>query len=206
MNYEMTKQKWQGAGLIIAACSAILPTFFMKDQEFTIAGGLMIILSVPFSIIGFTGIFEKFKITMPSYTVWGFALYLFGAVASVNFGMRGVFDEIFGIDIRQLTAATQRHPAAFTLAFFVIGPAFPITLIILGINLYRKKLVKRYLPILLLLGGICFPLSRITRIAGLMHLCDLLVAIPLLIIGLSLLRKNDERKSAQKQISGYPEK
>jgi hypothetical protein len=188
MKYESAKQKVQGISLIITALSAIAATFFMEKQEFTTVGGAIIILTTPFSIFGFSGIFGKFKTEMPYYANWGFILYLFGAVASVNFGMRGVFGEFFGITLSDLENATQQHPLAFTLLFFAIGPAFPLSLLLIGINLWRKKLDKRWIATLLIIGALSFPPSRISRMEALMHLSDLLLFIPYMAMGLKMIK------------------
>jgi hypothetical protein len=95
---------------------------FMLGQEFTAVGGMIMILSVPFSIFGFNGLFEKFKKKMPHYANWGWMLFLFGAAATINFGMRGVLSEIFGITITDLEVASVQHPVIFTAIFFAIGP------------------------------------------------------------------------------------
>ncbi|WP_316811277.1 hypothetical protein [Pedobacter heparinus] len=191
MRHQTIKQKWQGMSLIISATAMVAATFFMRGQEFTATGGIIMILTVPFSIFGFNGIFEKFSKMMPAYVHWGFLLYLFGAVATVNFGMRGVFNELFGITIPDLEIATRQHPAIFTLVFFAIGPAFPLSILLLGINLYRKKLSRRWIALLLILGAISFPPSRVSRVEVLMHLCDLLLFIPMVAIGLKMIKNKE---------------
>ncbi len=125
-------------------------------------------------------------------------LYLFGAVATVSFGLRGVFGEVFGITIADLEVATRTHPAIFTLIFFAIGPAFPLSILLLGINLYRKKLASRWVAVLLVIAALCFPPSRISRMEELMHLCDLLLFIPLVAIGFDFLKKT---KAAEEQVN-----
>ncbi len=71
MKYETVKQKWHGISLITSAIAMVTATFFMADQEFTAIGGIIMMLTVPFSIIGFGGIFEKFRYDMPLYASWG---------------------------------------------------------------------------------------------------------------------------------------
>ena len=169
MKHSVINNKWQGISVIISVLAMTTATFFMVDQEFTSAGGIMMIFSVPFGIFGFSTIYEKFRSAMPAYTNWGFLLYLFGAVATVNFGLRGVFSEIFVITMADQEVATVEHPAIFTFIFFAIGPAFPLSILLLGINLYRKKLAKRWISVLLIIAAILFPPSRISRIDALTH-------------------------------------
>ncbi len=194
MKYEIMKQKWRGISLIISAIAALIATFFMRGQEFTAIGGIIMILTVPFSIAGFSTIFEKFRTEMPWYANWGFILYLFGAVASVNFGLRGVFGEVFELNIAQLELATKQHPGIFMLIFFAIGPAYPLSILLLGINLFRKKLAAKWITILLIMAAISFPPSRISRIPELMHLCDLLLSIPLFAIGIDTIRSGNKNR------------
>jgi hypothetical protein len=76
--------------------------------------------------------------------------------------------------------------------FWLSGPAFPISILILGIMLSVKKAVPVWCGILLSLGGLLFPVSRILRIESVAHVVDLLMLIPAWYIAAVILTKNQK--------------
>jgi hypothetical protein len=64
-------------------------------------------------------------------------------------------------------------------------------LLVLGITLLRTKAVAAWIAILLFIGAIAFPASRIPRIEWIAHIADILLLVPTVAMGITLLKKNN---------------
>ena len=159
-------------------------TFFWTDGEYGVTGGTVLALATVFWIMAFITLFDKLKSEMPLYTSIGLVVAIYGCIAGNNFGMVGVFSEAFDISHDTYLNAASEYPLGFNLLLFWSGPLFPLSLLVLGVNLMRKKVVPPWVGIMICLGAIAFPASRIPRIEMMAHAADLLIAIPLIFIGL----------------------
>lgn len=114
---------------------------------------------------------------------------LYGVVCGgTAFAFRGLFTEIYGISPAVALQSLNAHPFVANAIFWIAGPAFPVSLLILGIVLIRTKTVPLWVGILLVFGGAIFPISRIPRIALIAHAADVLLLIPMWYIGVRLLQ------------------
>ena len=180
-----TMSSWiLGISMILAPVIFGTSTFFWNNGEYGIIGGTILVLSMMFWIPAFIGLFDFLKDKMPTYSSIGFLIATYGCISGVNFGMVGVFSEAFQIPHDVYLGEAARHPLAFNLLLFWSGPLFPLSLLVLGVNLLRKKVVPSWTAILICVGAVAFPLSRIPRIEILAHIADILLAIPLFYIGL----------------------
>ena len=176
--------KLLGAALIIAPLLFGASTFFWQGEEYGITGGTLLVLSMIFWIPAFMALFLPLTTALPVYSSIGFLLALWGCISGATFGFAGVVLEAFHISHAAYLQAAADHPLAFNLLLFWPGPLFPLSLLVLGIMLLRKRKIKRWAGILICLGTLAFPVSRILRIEGLAHLADLLLAVPLVYLGL----------------------
>jgi hypothetical protein len=62
-------------------------------------------------------------------------------------------------------------------------------MLILGIQMLRKKVVPLGIALLLCIAGIAFPVSRISRIEIIAHIADLALLVPCLYISFKGLHK-----------------
>jgi hypothetical protein len=176
--------KLLGSSMIIAPLVFSASTFFWKNGEYGITGGTILVLSMVLWIPAFIGLFDLLKDKMPIYTSIGFLIATYGCISGVNFGMVGVFSEAFQISHEAYLSEVARQPLAFNLLLMWSGPLFPLSLLVLGINLLRKKVVPSWTAVMICVGALAFPISRILRIAVVAHIADMLLFIPLLYIGL----------------------
>jgi hypothetical protein len=95
-----------------------------------------------------------------------------------------VFLSVFGISHDTYLSIVADHSLSFNLLLFWPGPLFPLSLLVLGVNLSRRKVIPLWTGILICLGALAFPVSRISRIEMVAHLSDLLLAIPVAHLGL----------------------
>jgi len=125
--------------------------------------------------------------------VWGKAIAIFGcACGGISFGLEGMFAEMFNISHPAMLQALAQHPVAANIVFWLPGPAFPISILILGIMLCVKKVVPVWCGIILSVGGLLFPVSRILRIESVAHVVDFLMLIPAWYIAAVALTKNQK--------------
>jgi hypothetical protein len=187
---EMTvDSKSLGSSMIMAPFIFGASTFYWKNGEYGITGGTILVLSMVFWIPAFIGLFEFLKDKMPTYTSIGFLIATYGCISGVCFGMVGVFSEAFEISHDAYLGEVANQPLAFNLLLMWSGPLFPMSLLVLGVNLFRKKVVPSWSAVMICIGALAFPLSRIPRIEVVAHIADLLLAIPLSYIGSQYLLK-----------------
>lgn len=172
-----------GLSLIAAPLVFAASTFFWKEGQYGVTGGTLINLSQVPWIISFIVLFDKLKLEMPRYASVGLIVAIYGCLSGANFGFVGVYGEAFQIPHKTYLETFLHYPLSANLLLFWPGPLFPLSLLVLGIVLIRRKKVDLWLGILLCLGAIAFPLSRIPRMESIAHAVDFLLAIPLVIIG-----------------------
>ncbi|GAB4037212.1 hypothetical protein [Spirosoma gilvum] len=188
-NGTPSEQRVWGISMILAPLLFLVSTFYWQDGEYTIIGGTLLVVATVFWIPALTGLFAKLKHTMPTYASWGALIAQFGAISGNNFGMRGIYAQVFGISKETLLREAAIHSVSFNITMFMAGPLFPLSLLVLGIQLTRKRLVPVWVGLLLCAGAIAFPVSRISRIDVIAHVADLLLFIPIAYLGWQLLTK-----------------
>lgn len=124
---------------------------------------------------------------MPNYAGWGLLTAIVGFISGVGFAFTGVYTEIFSISHESYIAGFSKYPVASNLLLFQTGPLAPLSLIVLGIVFLKTRVVKLHVGLLIALGGIAFPLSRISRIEWVAHFADTLLLIPLAELGINIL-------------------
>jgi len=114
---------------------------------------------------------------LPNYAAWGFLVATIGCFAGNNFGFLGLLESAIQIPEAQQRAGMEQHAGAFVATLFVPGLLFPLSLLVLGIQLIRARQVPLWVGILLCLGAIGFPASRIGRIQALAHIDDVVLLV-----------------------------
>ena len=126
---------------------------------------------------------------MPRYAVWGLWIAVFGCISGVCFAFLGYLATVFNISHEQYLNSLSHYPVTSQILLFASGPLFPLSILVLGINLMLKRSVPAWISILFCVAAIAFPLSRIPRIAWMAHVADLAMFIPSYAIGWEILRK-----------------
>jgi hypothetical protein len=187
--------KFSGFALIVAPLLFGASTFFWQNGEYGITGGVLIALSMVFWIPAFYALFGLLKNQMPFYYSIGLLLAIYGCcLGGVGFGFLGFFSKAFNISHQSYIETLAQYPLSSNLLLFWSGPLFPLSLLVLSINLIRKKLVAVWLGVLLAIGAIAFPVSRIPRIELVAHLADLLIAIPAITLGYKFIMMESEEQ------------
>jgi hypothetical protein len=179
------------AALILAPLLLALSTFLWNRGEYGVAGGTLLGLSTVFWIGCFAVLFGLLRRKFPIYSSLGFIIAVYGCLGGANFGIAGVFSETFGISHREFLQGAAGHPMGFNLLLFWPGPLFPLSLLVLGIQLARKRVIPGWVAAMVCLGALAFPVSRIPRIEWIAHTADVLLAIPLFYLGCRGMFSND---------------
>jgi hypothetical protein len=173
-----------GVSMLLGPLLFSASTFYWNDGEYGVQGGLLLSLSLVFWIMVFVGLFERLKNTMPAYAGWGLLVAIYGSVSGVCFAFMGVISEAFIIPHETFLSTANKYSNAFNLLLFWPGPLFPLSILVLGVVLWRKKIIPPWTGFLMIMGGIAFPLSRIPRIEWLAHLADVLLVVPIVYMGI----------------------
>ena len=179
-----------GLSLIAGPALFALSSFAWRpDGEYGVTAGATLVMGSVFWIIAFVGIFGELRSRAPRYAAWGLLGGVYGAVCGgAAFAFQGLFVELHRVTHQQSLAALNEHPVVANAIFWVGGPAFPLTLLVLGIVLARTGAVPWWTGATLALGGALFPVARIPRIELVAHGVDLLMLIPAVSMGWNVLR------------------
>lgn len=192
---KITDNKLYGLGITLAQLITILSTFIWNENgRHSINGSVLVFFSSFLWVFGFLGLFELLKKKYPIYSRVGLVYAIYGAMGGVAFAFEGLYSVIFNVSDKIGVEAAELFPLQMNLVLFWAGPAFPLTLLIYGIMLVISKKFKYWVGVLISLGGILFPISRILRISWVAHLDDIILLIPVLFIA-NVLWNNEEIKS-----------
>jgi hypothetical protein len=176
-----------GLSLILAPLVMFISSFFWVNGEYGVTGGTILILSTVFWIMAMIHLFGLLKIRMPGVAPWGLLIAIFGFVSGALFGFVGVLTEIFGISHQTYLDAFAKYPVSTGLLLFWPGPLAPLSFILLGVFFLRTKTTRSWVAVMLIVGGLAFPASRISRNESLAHVADIDLLIPLSYLGMQIL-------------------
>jgi hypothetical protein len=189
MNPTRTDKCFWYVCLIIGQSLQLISTFFWNENgRHSIDGPVLIILAMVFWAVGFIGLFDLFREKLPWYSRIGLPYAFYGCLGGAAFGFEGLYSAIFNVSDKIGVEAHGRFPLQMNLVLFWAGPAFPLTLLVLGILMVIKKIAPWWIGSLMSLGAIAFPLSRIMRIQNVAHLADVLLFAPLILLMLLVLK------------------
>lgn len=192
MESKLQRQIWIFT-LIAAPLLLCIAQFFWIDGRVTATAGWIQVIAFVFWIPAFQAMFVLLKPQFPSYAVWGFLIAVYASVAGAGFGYDGIYTDAF--DIESAEAAGNLHSEIgfpIVLTLFLPGILFPISLLLLGIQLIRAKKVQLWVGLILSLAAVGFPLSRVPRIDLLAHLDNALLLFSHILIAIILMKKGNQ--------------
>ena len=187
------KTKLYAVSLVLAPLFYALSSFFWHTDgqyaEFTVTSGTLLIVGSVFWVLAFTALFESLKDKTPRYAVWGLLIAVYGCLCGgVSFALRDIFTLTFHIPHKEMLDAFAKYPVFDNIVFWIGGPAFPLSLLGLGIVLSVTKKAPIWVGLMIALSGVLFPVSRITRIEVIAHIDDLFMLAPMIYLGWQLFR------------------
>ena len=182
--------------LFLAPLLYALSSFFLRSNnqynQYTTTSGTLLILGSIFWVLVFYFLFDCLKEKMPKYAAWGLLIAVYGCLCGgVAFALRDIYTLVFNIPHQTMLYALSQYPVFSNIVFWIGGPAFPVSLLILGVVLAYTKTTELWVGICIGLGGILFPVSRIMRIEALIHLTDFILLIPLAYLGWKMLKRRN---------------
>ena len=172
------ERRLEGFCLIIAPLLLASSTFYWRQGEYGVESATLLTLSLFFWIPALKFLFALVDRKTTWYPIVGYWIAVFGCISGVCFAFLGYLTRIFNIPHSQYVAALGKYAVSSQILLFASGPLFPLSLFFLGIILAIKKTIDGWLAVLLCLGAIVFPLSRISRVQWLAHLGDIILFIP----------------------------
>ncbi len=193
-----TEKNFERISLVLAPSLFALSSFYWENGEYGVIAGTLIVLSTFFWIPAFIFLFRLLQNKMPRYAVWGLWIAVYGCVSGICFAFLGYLTTIFKISHQEYLQKLADHPVTSQLLLFATGPLFPLSIVLLGINLIRSKTVEIWTGVLLIAGAILFPAGRITRTELYAHLADVLLIIPCIYLAFTSVKKYSRSKNGIK--------
>ena len=187
----------QGTSLILAPSLLAASTFYWVNGEYGVTSATLGTLSMFFWIPALTGLFGLLRDRTPRYATYGLWLAVFGCISGVCFMFLGYLTAVFNISHADYLRGLAGYPLSSQVLLFGSGPIFPLSLLVLGITLLRTRAVPAWIAILLCIGAVAFPASRIPRAAGIAHLADLALLLPTAAVGMMMLRSRSAEVNAR---------
>ena len=199
------KTKLHAASLILAPFCFAVSSFFWHTTgqytEYTVTAGVLLIIGSVFWVFTFAALFDLLKDKTPGYATWGFFIAVYGCLCGgVSFALRDIFTLTFHIPHKQMLETFAQYPVFDNIVFWVGGPAFPMSLLVVGIVLTATKKVPLWIGVLMGLSGVLFPASRITRIEMIAHATDVCMLVPMGYLGWRMMRGRSIESDSNKTL------
>lgn len=196
MTTSLQKSIWN-LSMILAPLLIVISQFFWVNGVLTITAGVLQVFAYFFWIFAFQGMFQLLQESMPRYAVVGFFVAVLSCIGGNNFGVDGIYGDLMGVTTQaQMDEMHNKIGGAAVAYLFLPGLLFPLSLLVLGINLIRTQSVTFGIGLLLCIAAIGFPLSRVPRIDWIAHLDNFLLLISHVLVGLRVTQPKLIRKTA----------
>ena len=153
-------------------------------------GGAIQVWAFAAIAIGGIGLARSLEPHAPRTAALASVLVVIGAAGGVAYGIDSIQVAVFGSESIQETDS-----AAAPFALQIPGVLFPLGMVVLGVTLARTAATNRALGVLLAIGAVLFPVSRIPDVPALAILSDALLLVGLGGLGLALLARRQDTLS-----------
>jgi len=168
----------QGVCLVLGPATFAASTFFwLPTGTYGATSGALIGVGLALWTFGLIGVVEDLRTRLPIVSGVILLTLIFGAFGGAAFGVRGLYDELFGFTREASIQAVTTFPLAADVIFYWPGPLFPLSLLMIGIALARTRIVPLWTAGLVCAVGIAFPFSRIPRIGWMAHVVDAAIVV-----------------------------
>jgi hypothetical protein len=174
--------------LILGPVLNLIAGFFWNGESQGVTGGTLVALSTGCWLVGLIGAAQRLRPSAPRSVAVLVPAAVFGAVGGVAFAVQAINEEIFGVSHAVAVDRLTDYPFAANLLFWGCGPLFPLALAAFGVLCIRLRTVPVPIGVLLVLGSLAFPISRITRQPTIAHVADVLLLVPFVFVGWQTLR------------------
>jgi len=179
----------RAASLVAGPALLATSTFFWNDEgRYGTVGGTLAVVASWIWVLGLLFLWSVVRARYPRWGSCGPVLLALGTAGGVAFGVQGFLEAAFGLSAEESLDALAAYPWEAYVVYWLAGPAFPISMVLLGLSLARGRLVPVWSALMLALGGVAFPASRITRIEAIGHLADVVLLVPSIYLAWFLLQ------------------
>jgi hypothetical protein len=174
--------------LLLAASTT---AYILEGEEINrgVLGGTIGVWASFAMIIALVGVLRLLEVNRPRAAPILTIFALTGFAAGIAFSMDAIFAAIVGPDLdAALDAAIDEGSGAISiLAYLPWGWFAPLSLILLGIFLWRSRTTTWWTGALLILGGVLFVVGQMERIGAIALAADVVLLLALAPIGWTLL-------------------
>lgn len=180
------QRQLHGFSLFAAPLLTGVSTFFWAGYNVGITSGMIQVLAAVFWIVALLGMAEVLRPRWGRTATLMSLLMVYVGIGLSSFGYEGMFGEAFttagGVEVSRLEL---RRGLGWSLlpTMLMPGGLFPLAFIVFGVLLWRLKAIPAWCMLVLVIGGVSFPMGRIPRVQMIAHLSDLLLLIGLAPIG-----------------------
>lgn len=175
--------------LIFGQLMFALTTFYWEeDGRYSVTTSTLAFFSMLFWAMGFIYLYSRLWQVLPRISAIGLLYALYGIFGGVVFAVEGLFEQALGLT-KIGVQASESFPLAMNLVMYSSGPAFPLSLLLLGILLPAKRIITWPAGILLAVSGLAFPVGRILRNELVAHVTDVLMLAAVVWIAVQLWRQ-----------------
>ncbi|WP_345354561.1 hypothetical protein [Actinoallomurus liliacearum] len=172
-----------GVCLVMGPALQGISTFYWTDRYQGITAGTLIVAATTCWLVGLVAVYRLIEPRVPRYAAIALPVAIYGCVGGASFGLQGMHEELFNVSHTEAVRLIEQHPAAAYVTFWFAGPAFPLSLFVLGVVLTRIRAVPWPIGVLLFGSAIAFPISRVPREIAIAHLADLALLVPFAYLG-----------------------
>ena len=187
---DRLQEKVAGVCLIVAPLLMIPNTFFEYREGMLFWAGYLGVLAYTCLVPALLGIARLLRQRAPRLSVFGGLLATVGTVYGAIFSAALLFEwteREAGTPEATMVAINEVVEGRLFPALVVFSILFPVSLLILGVGLFRTGVVPKWVGVLLAAGAIVFPVGHIGESQLISHLAELLLLVPMAWIGLHFL-------------------
>jgi hypothetical protein len=151
--------------------------FWLPTGTYGATAGALISVGLVLWTFGLLGVVEDLRARLPVISSAILLTLLFGAFGGAAFGVRGLYDELFGFTREASVHAVTSFPLVADVLFYWPGPLFPLSLLMIGLALLRTRIVPLWTAALVCAAGVAFPFSRVPRIGWAAHVVDAVIVV-----------------------------
>lgn len=151
----------------------------MNDGE--VGGAIQVWAMIALGVAGI-GLARMLESHAPRAAAVLTCLVIAGIAGGIGYGIDSI-----QADVHSTESLQETESAAAPLALQVPGLLFPVSLLTLGVMLARSGAAPKPLGVMLAIGAVMFPMSRIPDVEALAVASDAFLALALVPLGLSIL-------------------
>ena len=184
---DRLEAKVAGVCLILAPLLMVPNTFFEYREGRLFWAGYLGVLAYTCLVPGLLGIARLLRRRAPRLSVVGGLLATVGTVYGAVFSAALLFawaERAAGTPEATAVAINEVVEGRLFPALIPFGILFPVSLLLLGVGLFRTGVVPKWVGALLAIGAVLFPVGHIGESQLASHLAELLLLVPMVWLGL----------------------